>query len=51
MPERIALVQPHIVAGKSLGIEKSPASIQTLAAQLEGEGHDVRMFHEQVVMN
>lgn len=48
MSERIALVQPHIAAGRSLGIEKSPASIQTLAAQLEGESHEVRMFHEKV---
>jgi radical SAM superfamily enzyme YgiQ (UPF0313 family) len=48
MSEKIALVQPRIIAGKSLGIEKSPASIQTLAAQLEKDGHDVRMFHEGV---
>jgi radical SAM superfamily enzyme YgiQ (UPF0313 family) len=47
MSERIALVQPHIVAGKSLGTEKAPASIQSLAAQLERDGHDIRMFHEQ----
>lgn len=45
--KRIALVQPYIPAGKSLGIEKAPESIQALAGQLEREGHSVQMFHEQ----
>ncbi len=46
--QKIAFVQPHIPAGKSLGIEKSPTSIQALAGQLERDGHEVRMFHEPV---
>jgi len=44
---RIALVQPHIAAGSSLGIEKSPESIQSLAGQLKREGHKVQMYHEK----
>ena len=47
MTKRIALVQPHIVAGKSLGIDKSPESIQALAGQLEKEGFTIKMFHEK----
>jgi len=47
MTKRVALVQPRITAGKSLGIEKSPESIQALAGQLEKEGFTVKMFHEK----
>ncbi|MFA6888688.1 MAG: radical SAM protein [Candidatus Woesearchaeota archaeon] len=43
---KIALVQPRINAGTSLGIEKSPESIQSLAGQLEREGYEAHMFHE-----
>lgn len=44
----IALVQPHIPAGPSLGIEKSPVSIQIIAAQLQTAGYSVQMYHAGV---
>ena len=44
---KVALVQPHIAAGKSLGVEKAPESIQALAGQLEREGYTTQMFHEK----
>ena len=46
MSKRIALIQPRIETGKSLGIKKSPESIQSLAGQLEKD-HEVKMFHSE----
>jgi anaerobic magnesium-protoporphyrin IX monomethyl ester cyclase len=48
MNQKIALVEPRIPAGESLGIEKSPMSIQMLAGQFSGSSDQVRMFHETV---
>lgn len=42
---KIALVQPLIRVGKSLGIMKAPESIMALAGLLESMGYTVRMFH------
>jgi len=42
---KIALVQPLIQTGKSLGIKKAPESIMALAGLLESLGYTVRMFH------
>lgn len=42
---KIALVQPLIQTGKSLGIKKAPESIMALAGLLESLGYIVRMFH------
>jgi radical SAM superfamily enzyme YgiQ (UPF0313 family) len=42
---RVALIQPITPAGKSLGIFKSPESIQALAGQLQKLGYEVKMFH------
>ena len=42
---KIALVQPLIRAGKSLGIMKAPESIMILAGLLESLGYTVRKFH------
>jgi anaerobic magnesium-protoporphyrin IX monomethyl ester cyclase len=48
MTKKIALIQPRIETGASLGIEKAPSSIQSLAAGLK-QGHDeVRMFHSSL---
>lgn len=46
MAQRIALVQPIIAPGKSIGIRKSPESIQALAGQCEPL-YETRMFHEK----
>lgn len=45
MKPRIALAQPHVDPGKSLGINKAPTGIQYIAAQLEAAGYEVMMFH------
>src|SRR3989339_1684081 len=43
---RVALIQPvPRLRSKSLGIFKSPESIQALAGQLEAFGYNVRMYH------
>ena len=42
---KIALVQPLIQTGKSLGIKKAPESVMALAGLLESLGYIVRMFH------
>lgn len=42
---RVALIQPVVPAGKSLGVHKSPESIQALAGQLQKLGCEVKMFH------
>ncbi len=42
---RIALIQPLIATGKSLGIMKAPESIMALAGALEAAEYDVRMYH------
>lgn len=42
---KIALVQPFVNPGKSLGVKKSPTGIQSVAAQLEREGYDVKVIH------
>lgn len=48
MLSKIALIQPRVETGTSLGIEKSPASIQALAGQMSDKGHSVRMFHKAI---
>lgn len=48
MASRIALIQPIVGIGKALRIQKSPTGMQSIAAQLERAGHNVRMFHEEV---
>ncbi|KKQ59339.1 MAG: Cobalamin B12-binding domain protein [Parcubacteria group bacterium GW2011_GWE2_38_18] len=45
MNKKVALIQPQINIGKSLGIAKAPESIMALAGQLEKLGYQVRMFH------
>ncbi|MFA6047353.1 MAG: radical SAM protein [Parcubacteria group bacterium] len=45
MLTKVALIQPVTAAGKSLGIFKSPESIQALAGQLQKLGYQVKMFH------
>ena len=44
MKGRIALVQPYVDPGRSLGIRKAPTGIQYIAAQLES--YDVMIFHD-----
>lgn len=43
---KIALVQPYVEPGESLGIKKAPTGLQYIATQLEREGYDARMFHD-----
>jgi len=49
--ERIALIAPRKPknkdGGKSLGIEKLPTSITSLAGQMKRSGYDIRMFHSE----
>ncbi len=45
---KIALTQPIAKAGESLGIQKAPAGIMSLAAQLIREGFVVKMFHAEM---
>lgn len=45
---KIALIAPQVPAGKSLGIVKSPESIQALAGQLERLGFNVRMYQSSL---
>lgn len=46
--QKVALVQPVIQTGKSLGIKKVPESVMVLAGVLEALGYVVRMFHAVV---
>ncbi|MFH1785518.1 MAG: radical SAM protein [Candidatus Micrarchaeota archaeon] len=45
---KIVLIQPEIKAGSSLGVRKTPASIQHLGGQLQSEGFNVFLKHEPV---
>ena len=43
---KIALIQPIVKIGKTLRIQKSPAGIQYIGAQLKKAGYKVKLFHE-----
>ncbi|MDD3861593.1 MAG: radical SAM protein [Candidatus Gracilibacteria bacterium] len=45
--KKIALIQPIIKDGNSLGIQKSPTGIQSLAGQFIKTPHEVRLFHSE----
>lgn len=45
--KKIALIQPIIKDGKSLGIQKSPTGIQSLAGQFIKTPYEVRLFHRE----